>query len=93
MSTGSVCAYAALEAFAELEDGDRVVLGSGYLGMIRPRTGCGRVLVGCLIGMEIFVENGVGVIEEKGAKVLEVDWPDDYDEARKENRICRRRRC
>jgi hypothetical protein len=39
------------------------------------------------------VENGVGVIEEKGAKALEADWPDDYNEARKEKRICRRRRC
>jgi hypothetical protein len=40
---------------------------------------------------DIFVENGVGVIEEKCAKGLEADWPDDYNEARKENRICRRR--
>jgi hypothetical protein len=39
------------------------------------------------------VENSVGEMEENGAKVLEVDWPDNYNKAGEDNRICRRRRC
>jgi ribonuclease H2 subunit A len=89
VSAASICAKvtrdAALEVFAEVEDGNKVALGSGYPGDKKTKNWL-RQSVDPVFRWDGRVarfswRTVLDMMEGKGAKALEADWPDDDNEA------------